>query len=129
MSTKPLTLFYDGLCPLCSREIAHYRRQVRDEPVAFIDITDPDFDAARHGLDPRRLHAVMHGRLGDDIITGVDVFLALWEALPRYRWLARLGRLPGAHALLTVGYLVFARVRPYLPRRRGRACVEGTCKR
>jgi predicted DCC family thiol-disulfide oxidoreductase YuxK len=129
MSTSTLTLFYDGLCPLCSREIEHYRRKALGQPVAFVDITDPHFDAAAHGLDVRRIHAVMHVKRGDAVLTGVDAFIAVWQALPAYRWLARLARLPGANWLLHVGYHAFAAVRPHLPRLRQPLCVDGTCRR
>ena len=31
MSNHDLTLYYDGLCPLCSREIAHYRKRAHGD--------------------------------------------------------------------------------------------------
>ena len=33
------------------------------------------------------------------MLVGVEAFLALWEAMPRYRLLARLVRLPGVFTL------------------------------
>jgi predicted DCC family thiol-disulfide oxidoreductase YuxK len=129
MSTRRLTLFYDGLCPLCAREIAHYRRLLSDEEAGFLDITDPDFDARQHGLDPAAVHRVMHVKVGDEVRTGVEAFLAIWDAIPRYRWAARLGRLPGVRPLLSLGYAAFARLRPLLPRRREPICLTGACKR
>jgi predicted DCC family thiol-disulfide oxidoreductase YuxK len=127
MKTAPLTLYYDGLCPLCSREMDHYRRHAGSAPVAFVDITEPGFDAAAHGLDPRRIHRVMHARQGDRLFTAVDAFIALWETLPGYTWLARLARVPALYELMKAGYHVFAFVRPWLPRRR-RDCATGTCQ-
>lgn len=129
MSITPVTVFYDGLCPLCSREMDYYRTRVKDEPVRFVDITAPDFDARRLGLDPERVRRVMHAKVGEDVRTGVEAFVALWQAIPRYRWLARLVRTPGIHALATAGYHVFARLRPYLPRRKRSDCDTGTCPR
>jgi predicted DCC family thiol-disulfide oxidoreductase YuxK len=120
-----LTLYFDGLCPLCSREIAHYRKKVTDQPVTFVDITDPHFDAAAEGLDAQRIHQVMHVKVGDELRTGVDAFLAIWEIIPGHRWLARLSRLPGVYPVLRLGYSVFATVRPWLPRRRRPACEAG----
>lgn len=123
------TVFYDGLCPLCSREIDHYRRHVTGQEVRFLDINSPGFDAASHGLDSARIHQVMHVKVGDEIRTGVDAFVALWTALPAFRWLARLARVPGVHFMMTMGYHVFARLRPWLPRRRRADCVTGVCER
>jgi predicted DCC family thiol-disulfide oxidoreductase YuxK len=128
MDSAPLTLFFDGLCPLCSREMAHYRRHTPAGAVHFLDITGPGFDASAHGLDVKRVHQVMHAKVGGEMRTGVDAFIALWQAIPRYRWLAKAARWPGVHGLLKIGYRLFARVRPLLPRRQA-ACTTGTCKR
>jgi predicted DCC family thiol-disulfide oxidoreductase YuxK len=129
MSPPTLTLYYDGLCPLCSREIAFFRRRAAGDPsVVFIDITDLSFDAGADGLDMGRLHRVMHVKLGEEVRTGVDAFIAIWQRIPGFGWLARLSRLPGMRLLLRAGYAVFARVRPWLPRRRSR-CEAGVCRR
>jgi predicted DCC family thiol-disulfide oxidoreductase YuxK len=129
MNTPPqLTLFYDGLCPLCSREIVHYRKRLAGTGARFVDITDPAFDAPSHGLDPGRVHRLMHVKVGDEVRTGLEAFLAVWEAIPAYRRLARLARVPGIHAALDLGYRLFARVRPWLPRS-ARPCATGACRR
>src|SRR5947209_8276526 len=129
MSRSEVTVFYDGLCPLCSREIAHYRKHAAGAPLRFLDITDPEFDARGHGLDPAAVHRVLHVKIGDEVRTGVDAFTALWDAVPRYRWAARLARLPGVRLLLTLGYTAFARLRPLLPRRREPLCLTKACER
>jgi predicted DCC family thiol-disulfide oxidoreductase YuxK len=127
--SAPLTLYYDGLCPLCSREIAHYRTKVAGDSVHFVDIADPSFDAAAHGLDAKSVHRRMHIKVGDEVRVGVEAFIALWERIPAYRWLARLARTPGVHFLMAVGYRAYATVRPWLPRRKRPLCETGTCSR
>jgi predicted DCC family thiol-disulfide oxidoreductase YuxK len=129
MNRPPVTLYYDGLCPLCSREIAHYRKKAVGDALRFLDITDPQFDAAEHGLDATRIHRVMHVKVGDELRVGLDAFIAVWEAIPSYRWLARVARLPGLYGLLTLAYHFFAAVRPWLPRRKRLLCQSGTCQR
>ena len=123
------TIFYDGLCRLCSREIAMFRHRVKDDALAYIDISEPGFDPARHALDPERVHKHMHVRNEQtgQMLTGVDALLAMWECVPGFRWLARFTRIPGIRQLSTVGYAVFARVRPWLPKRKRPACEAGTC--
>src|SRR5262245_27859540 len=117
MSNPQLTLFYDGLCPLCSREIDRYRARAAPGAVAFLDITDPAFDARAHGLDPRAVHRSLHVRDADGTLhTGVDAFAALWEVVPGFRWLSRLVRLPLVYQVARLGYALFARMRPVLPR-------------
>jgi predicted DCC family thiol-disulfide oxidoreductase YuxK len=128
MTNARLTLFYDGLCPLCSREIAHYRRRMPRGAADFIDIADPTFDAANHGLDHRQVQRIMHVKVGQELHLGLDAFIAIWDAIPAYQLLGRFAKLPGVHAVLRLGYAVFARVRPWLPRRRKHSCETGTCR-
>lgn len=105
-------LFYDGGCPLCRREIAHYRRLDRAGRVDWVDLyAQPDL-AERYGVSwgaaMQRIHLLEpDGR----VVTGAHAFAALWRRLPGYRWLARLVSLPGALALLDRGYAIFARWR------------------
>jgi len=129
MKPSTLTVYYDGLCPLCSREIVHYRKHAPAEGVRFLDITEPGFDAAAHGLDRKRIREVMHVKVGDELRTGIDAFIALWDAIPGHRWLAWFSKLPGAHAVLAIGYRLFARVRPWLPRWRREECTAAGCMR
>lgn len=89
-----LAVWYNGACPVCRAEIAHYRALTGpDDRLAYHDVAA----APAGSLDPRlggdsgfrRLHALTaDGRL----LAGIDAFIAVWERLPRYRWLARLVR-------------------------------------
>src|SRR4051812_39261516 len=101
MDTPTLTLYYDGLCHLCSREVAYYRRRAAGDPsVVFLDIAAPGFDPAAHGLDAAAIHREMHVKVGESVLTGVKAFLALWQRVPGFAWMARLGRLPGVYHVL-----------------------------
>ncbi len=86
-----LTAFFDGGCPLCSKEIAHYRRLDRTDRIRWVDITHDAAALDAAGLDTetamRRLHVQA---AGGEMLTGVPAFVALWRRLPRYRLLARL---------------------------------------
>lgn len=116
-NSAALTIFYDGLCPLCAREIEHYRKKKGSEKLKFMDITDPSFKAQEFGLDPKLVHQVMHVRKKDGTIaTKVDAFIAIWQELPAYKLLARVADLRAVRPFLEIGYSGFARVRPYLPR-------------
>ncbi len=87
---KP-TVFYDGSCPLCRREIDHYRRLDHACAVDWLDVhrDGAALDAAGITLDEamRRLHVL---DAGGRINTGVSAFVVIWGTLPRYRWLAAL---------------------------------------
>ena len=115
----PLTVLYDGACPLCRREIGIYRglQPLRpDSPVSFADISDAALPLPP-GTTREQLLARFHVRGRDgELLSGAQAFLALWAALPGWRWLARLGRIPGAAWLMERTYRRFLRWRPALQR-------------
>jgi len=122
------TIFYDGLCHLCSAEIGVFRRRVRDGSLAYVDISPADFDPAAHGVDPLRVQKHMHVRdeTNGTMLIGVDALIGMWECVPGFRWLAVVARLPVLHWFARMGYAVFAWVRPKLPKKK-RACESGRC--
>jgi predicted DCC family thiol-disulfide oxidoreductase YuxK len=112
----PLTVLYDGACPLCRREIDVYRGLRPNTPVCFADVSDP---ASLLPSDTTReqLLARFHVRGSDgQLLSGAQAFLALWAALPGWRWLALVGRLPGAAWVMEHLYRFFLRWRPALQR-------------
>lgn len=121
-ATPALTVLYDGSCPLCQREIGVYQGLAARSPVCFTDISATG-QALPDGCARERLMARFHvqdeqGRLLD----GAAAFVALWERLPGWRWLARLARVPGLLWLMERAYRGFLRVRPRVQawvRRRG----------
>lgn len=121
--TLPLTVLYDGACPLCRREIGVYRglKPLRpDTPVCFVDVCD-DTSALPSVLPPdisrEQLLARFHVRRHDGtMLSGAQAFLALWAALPGWRWLAWVGRLPGVAWVMERGYRLFLLARPMLQR-------------
>jgi len=92
-------MFFDGGCPLCRREVAHYRFLDRRNRVGWIDISREAEVLSTHGIDSdaamKRLHAIdERGR----VVSGASAFVAVWRQLPVYRYLAwfveRLGLIP-----------------------------------
>ena len=106
------TVFFDGGCPLCSREIAHYRRLDTVQHVHWVDITREPQALERVGLDGGAAMARFHllDRCGV-WQTGAWGFVAMWAELPGYRWLARFVTATRTTALLDVPYRWFARRR------------------
>lgn len=117
--SPPLTVLYDGACPLCRREIGIYRglQPLRpDAPVCFADVSDAA-SPLPPGTTREQLLARFHVRGRDgELLSGAQAFLALWAALPGWRWLARAGRVPGAAWLMERTYRLFLRWRPALQR-------------
>ena len=109
-----MTVLYDGDCPLCRREIAVYQGLAAREPVRWVDVSAPGT-----ALPDERstLMARFHVQREDgSLLSGAEAFLALWARLPGWRWLAFLGRVPGAAWLMERAYVGFLRVRPAMQR-------------
>jgi predicted DCC family thiol-disulfide oxidoreductase YuxK len=101
-------LFFDGQCPLCTREIDLMRRLDRRGRVLFTDIAAHDFDAARIGKTQDELMARIHARLPDGTFAeGVEAF-RLTYAAAGLGPLVALTRLPGVSHVLDAGYRWFA---------------------
>jgi predicted DCC family thiol-disulfide oxidoreductase YuxK len=112
----PLTVLYDGACPLCRREIGVYRGLRPNQPICFSDVSD-QAQQLPPGTTREQLMARFHvrGRNGE-LLSGAQAFLALWAALPGWRWLARVGRMPGMAWAMEQSYRLFLRWRPALQR-------------
>ncbi len=108
---KPV-VFYDGGCPLCRREIAHYRRLQSAGNLEWIDISTDVESLVRHRLTQSDAMARLHVLdATGNWQTGAWGFAELWSHLSGYRWLARLTRLPGLLPLMDRAYNIFARRR------------------
>jgi predicted DCC family thiol-disulfide oxidoreductase YuxK len=123
MGTAQGAIYFDGLCLACSAEINHYRKLKGANQFDFVDITANGFQASEHGLDPYKVHKVMHVRDRDGVLhEGVDAFRAIWKELPRYQFLFKLSDRPWVRPWLEMGYRAFVVARPYLPRRKAADC-------
>jgi predicted DCC family thiol-disulfide oxidoreductase YuxK len=107
-------VWYDGACPLCTREIALMRRLDRRGRIAFVDVAtggDPSCPVDRVQL-LARFHAEEDGR----ILSGAAAFAAMWRAIPMLRPLGLAARHPLVLRMLEAAYLRFLRLRPRLQR-------------
>ncbi len=119
-TSETLTVLYDGACPLCRREIAHVKglaERQGDSTLCFVDISHPSEGDTRSAAERAALLARFHVQRADGSrLDGAAAFVAMWQRLPGWRWLARLARLPGALPLLEFAYRGFLLVRPSLQR-------------
>jgi predicted DCC family thiol-disulfide oxidoreductase YuxK len=130
-----LTVYFDGSCPLCRAEIAHYRKQDGAEQVCFLDVSQRE-GLVEPDLAKAEAMARFHVRRSDGrLVSGAAAFVSIWRLLPRWRRAARIAALPGAMTVLEGGYRLFLPVRPALSsafqklsarrRRRGIAARRG----
>lgn len=127
----PLRVFYDGACPVCSREIAGYLRKDCEGRLLPVDISAAEFDPRPFGISRQEFLNELHviDRTGK-VFRGIDAFRAIWRAFPSsgaYRLLDGLVGLPVVNLFARLGYKVFARLRPRLPGRKA-DCTRDRCR-
>jgi len=106
------TVYFDGACPLCRREIAHYRERAGAESIRWVDVAAVEAGALGEGLDRDAALARLHVRGADGrLVSGAAAFAAIWRRLPAYAWLGRLASPRPVQWLLEGGYRGFLTVR------------------
>lgn len=106
-------VYYDGACPLCSREIAAYQRSLGAEQLRWVDAAACPGPALGPQLPREAALARLHVRLPDGrLLSGAAAFVAIWQRLPAFHMLARLARLPGAVTVMEAAYRGFLALRP-----------------
>ncbi|WP_339526500.1 thiol-disulfide oxidoreductase DCC family protein [Pseudomonas sp. EA_35y_Pfl2_R111] len=110
----PLTLYYDGDCPLCAREIQLLRQRADVQRLCLVDIGLDDFHLESVGHSRETLQNRLHARFADgQWVTGLDATLWSWRAAGLERWAVPL-TWPAFRPLLELGYQLFCRLRPHL---------------
>ncbi len=112
-----LTVYYDGACPLCRREISLYQGLKGAEDVDWVDVSCQDGACCAQDLSRekalKRFHIRdKHGQLA----SGAAAFAELWMAFPGWRWAGRILALPGIRHVADIAYYLFLFIRPLLQR-------------
>ena len=82
------TVYFDGACPVCSREIAVYQQGPGGQDIHWVDVTRCQPDELGAGLTRESALARLHMRTKDgQLVSGAAAFTVMWRHLPRWRWL------------------------------------------
>lgn len=107
------TVYYDGACPVCSKEIKAYRRATGADSLAWVDASSSDAQGLGEDLQSEQALARMHVRdESGQLISGAAAFAAIWTRLPKTRWLGQLMGTRAALFFLEPAYVLFLRIRP-----------------
>ena len=139
----PLTLFFDGACPLCSLEMDDLKSRNALNRLVFVDIAQPGFDPAPYGASLQAMGELIHGMCADGtLVIGAETIRLAYRAVGLGH-LAAPTALPGLKPIFDAAYAVFARNRygisrmlaPVIERiaaaraqRRAQACARGDCE-
>lgn len=130
--TYPLTLYFDGSCPLCMREMIFLRARDKRWRLRLVDVSAPDFDNDT-GVPVATLMGRMHARCADGtLVDGVAVFRLAYEAVG-LGWIVGPLRWPVLVPVLDRLYMLVARNRNRFPDwcaalMFGRASQRGDCR-
>ena len=81
------TMFYDGECPICIKEVSRYQELLKDDKLKFHDVTKDLGELINYGVTEsdalKKLHVLRTSEDGTDkeLITGVRSFIAVWREL------------------------------------------------
>ena len=106
---SPVTVYYDGKCGLCQKEISHYKKIATEGQFIWSDIAHDAAPLSQLDVSQmdalRRLHATdRNGKLH----IGVDAFILIWGQLPTCRPLAILVGLPVVRYIAAMLYNRFS---------------------
>ncbi len=111
---RRVTVWYDGGCPLCVREIGMMHRLDRHDRIRFVDV---DREDASCPIDRNLLLARLHAREGDcELVDGAAAFAAMWRQIPVMRPLGLAAKNRVVLWLLERAYRGFLVVRPAVQR-------------
>jgi predicted DCC family thiol-disulfide oxidoreductase YuxK len=114
---QPVTVYYDGSCPICVREIGVYQKCAGADQLAWVDVSSTQQLALSADLTREQALARFHVRRADGtLVNGGAAFAALWASLPSLRWAGRLFQVPPLSWIIAASYNGFLRIRPQLQR-------------
>tara|TARA_Y100001935_G_C17289746_1_gene502555 strand:- start:45 stop:428 length:384 start_codon:yes stop_codon:yes gene_type:complete len=105
-------IIYDGKCPICSREIAHYKRRSGAKNLKWIDATrDIDF-LKSIGVEQKTVLEKFHVmNVHGEWEIGAAGFVYMWSYLWPYRWLSNCIKFLHLIPVLEKAYLKFLKIR------------------
>jgi predicted DCC family thiol-disulfide oxidoreductase YuxK len=115
-TTQPVTftVYYDGKCPLCRREIGLYKKSKGANTVIWSDVSSPDSSLPPGVVRDDALQRFHIKDAKGSIHSGAAAFIELWHHLPGYRALGRACNNQPIRKILEFFYIKFLEVRPLI---------------
>ena len=107
------TIYFDGGCPVCSREIATYQSWRGADKIKWVDASrcaEEDFGTE---LDRTQALNKLHARDESGmLVSGAAAFIVMWRQLPALKWITPALERPWMISILDAMYHLFLRYRP-----------------
>lgn len=109
------TVYYDGACPLCQREIAMYQGMDGAETIRWHDVSVSG--TGSDDLATQDAMARFHVRRADgSLVSGARGFFEVMKTIPKLRRLGRALSVPPIPWIAEGAYRLFLPLRPFLKR-------------
>ena len=100
-------VFFNNSCNICRAEINHYKKY-SNENIDLVDITNnkeaQQITSRSYKQLLRRMHIIQKGKL----IQGAEVFLIIWQNIPKYKFLYKIFNNKPMFFLLEIFYEIAA---------------------
>ncbi len=105
-----LTIFYDGTCPLCAKEMRVLLQQDKKNVIKTVDIYSDEMSKYPH-IDAKAANTILHAiNQKGDLILGLDVTYLAWKLVGK-GWIYAPLRWPLIKVIADWCYLRFAKNR------------------
>ena len=112
-TSKSLTVFFDGSCPICSKEINIYKTRAGADELSWVDVSDEEIPIPIQTRSREELMARFHVLSSSgELVSGGAAFAELWASLPAFKIFGKFFKLPILRFLIDVGYDMFLTLRP-----------------
>ena len=85
-----LTIFYDGNCPICTKEMGHLKKHDTDNLISLVDIHQNDFESKYPSVKFTDAMKILHGYYQGQLLLGLEVTHRAWTLVGKGFWVAPL---------------------------------------
>ena len=104
-----ISVFFDGKCNLCSKEIDYYQRIAPKNTFNWVDITKTPGELDKFEIKLSDGLRLMHvADSNGNIFTGVDAFIIMWKQIKYWKFLGLFVSLPIVKQIANLLYQYFA---------------------
>ena len=104
-----ISVFFDGKCNLCSKEIDYYQRIAPKNTFNWVDITKTPGELDKFEIKLSDGLRLMHvADSNGNIFTGVDAFIIMWKQIKYWKILGFFVSLPIVKQIANLLYQYFA---------------------
>jgi ubiquinone biosynthesis monooxygenase Coq7 len=112
-TTKTCTIYFDGACPLSSKEIATYQTWRGANRIEWIDVSRCSDLALGTQLERAQALSKLHARDENGmLVSGAAAFVMMWRQLPALKWITAFLGHAWMIRILDYLYEAFLKIRP-----------------